>query len=233
MQRLRQPEQMDTPDLPPDEHMEALRGLERINEASAAVRATVRPILTRARERGWSRLELLDVACGGGEVPVGVAVAARSWGIEIELTLVDQSRTALAAAGQHAAGAGVVAHTQNASVLEGDLPQADVVTCSLFLHHLDHEDVVGVLRRLKAAARRLVVVTDLRRSRLGWVVAWVGCRVLSRSRIVRFDGPVSVRAAWTAEELVAMAREAGLESAEVRAVWPWRMQLTWAREDGT
>lgn len=231
MQRLRQPEQMDEPGLAPQEHMEALRGLERINQASEAVRQTLKPIVAVAKARGLSRLHLLDVACGGGEVPIGVAVAARRRGIGMELMLVDQSQTALAAAEQRAVAASIVARTQDGSAFEQELPIADVVTCSLFLHHLDRADVVRLLGRLAGATRHLLVVTDLRRSRLGWVVAWVGCRVLSRSPIVRFDGPVSVRAAWTPAELVAMAREAGLQSARVRRLWPWRMQLVWQKEE--
>lgn len=230
MRRLRQPEQMDAPDLAPEQHLEALRGLKRINQASEAVRQTRKPIVRLAKARGLSRLHLLDVACGGGEVPVGVAVAARHRGISMELTLVDQSETALAAAQRRAVNAAVVVSTRAGSAFELELPAADVVTCSLFLHHLDRADVVRLLGRLAGATRHLLVVTDLRRSRLGWVIAWVGCRVLSRSPIVRFDGPVSVRAAWTPAELVAMAREARLQSARVRRLWPWRMQLVWRKE---
>ena len=231
MHRLRRPELMDAPDLAPPEHLEALRGLERINHASSSVRWTLKPIIALAKARGLSRLHLLDVACGGGEVPIGVATAARHAGIAIDLTLVDQSQTALAAAQQRAVAAGIVARTHSTSAFEQELPVADVVTCSLFLHHLDRLDVVRLLGRLAGATRHLLVVTDLRRSRLGWVIAWVGCRVLSRSPIVHFDGPVSVRAAWTPAELVAMAREAGLPSARVRRLWPWRMQLIWQKED--
>ncbi len=221
---------MDAPGLAMAEHLEALRGLERINQASSAVRRTLKPIVAMAKARGLSRLHLLDVACGGGEVPIGVAVAARDRGIGMELTLVDQSQTALAAAEQRGVIADLATRTRNGSAFEQELPLADVVTCSLFLHHLDRADVVRLLSRLAGATRHLLVVTDLRRSRLGWVIAWVGCRVLSRSAIVRFDGPVSVRAAWTPAELLAMAREAGLQSARVRRLWPWRMQLVWQRE---
>ena len=64
-----------------------------------------------------------------------------------------------------------------------------------------------MLDRLAAATRHLLLLTDLRRTHLGLAIAWIGCRVLSPSSIVRFDGPVSVRAAWTPAELAAMARE--------------------------
>jgi 2-polyprenyl-3-methyl-5-hydroxy-6-metoxy-1,4-benzoquinol methylase len=231
MHRLRQPEQMDAPGLAPQEHIEALAGLRRINKASRAVQSVLRPVLAMSRARMVSHLELLDVACGSADVPIGVTTSARQSGLTIALSLVDRSPTALATARRQAAEAGVAAATRALDALTQESPVADVVTCSLFLHHLDREDVVCLLRRLAAAARHLLVITDLRRSALGWLVAWLGCRVLSRSAIVRFDGPVSVRAAWTPRELTVMAAEAGLSSASVRPIWPWRMQLIWQKED--
>ena len=78
-------------------------------------------------------------------------------------------------------------------VLAESIPEGyDVVTCSLFLHHLDETDAIGLLRKMADSAGRLVLVNDLIRSRMGYVLAWAGCRLLSRSPIVRHDGPVSV-----------------------------------------
>ena len=72
-----------------------------------------------------------------------------------------------------------------------------------------------LLRELKRVARRAVVVTDLRRSRLAWVLIWLLTRVIWRSRIVRHDGPVSVGRAYTPREIAALARQAGLDGATV------------------
>ena len=77
-----------------------------------------------------------------------------------------------------------------------------------------------------------VVISDLRHSAFGYFLAWVMCRLLSRSPIVHHDGPVSVRAAWTLEELRTMAAEAGLVRAQVRSCWPWRMLLVWQNREG-
>ena len=76
----------------------------------------------------------------------------------------------------------------------------DVVTCTLFLHHLDETDAIALLGRMAAAALRLVLVDDLVRSRWGYLLAQVGCRLLSGSRIVHVDGPRSVAAAFTPGE---------------------------------
>jgi 2-polyprenyl-3-methyl-5-hydroxy-6-metoxy-1,4-benzoquinol methylase len=105
----------------------------------------------------------------------------------------------------------------------------DVITCSLFLHHLGDSDAEAMLRAMAAAAGRMVVASDLRRSRIGYAMAWVACRVLTRSPIVRVDGPLSVAAAFTMGEARELAARAGLAGATVSSRWPQRYLLVWKR----
>jgi hypothetical protein len=72
----------------------------------------------------------------------------------------------------------------------------DVVTCSLFLHHLTSDQATNLLMRM-AAAGRLLLANDLRRCVSGYLMAQLACRCLTRSPIVRYDGPQSVANAFT------------------------------------
>jgi 2-polyprenyl-3-methyl-5-hydroxy-6-metoxy-1,4-benzoquinol methylase len=100
----------------------------------------------------------------------------------------------------------------------------------LFVHHLDDGDAVALLATMRAAAGSLVLVSDIRRSRLGYLFAAVGCRLLSRSRVFHVDGARSVRAAFTAAEVGDLARQAGMATARVTGHWPQRWLLTWERD---
>jgi len=56
-----------------------------------------------------------------------------------------------------------------AEALKDPLPDGnDVILCSLFLHHLDDDAAVDLLRRMGRASRSLVLVNDLIRSPLGY-----------------------------------------------------------------
>ncbi len=228
-QREMTPEIMDRADVEESAHLSALEGLRRINVASKAATQIAEPIVAGARRDGVSRISMLDVACGGGDVPVGVAQIARLAGVEVELILLDRSATALATASETARGAGIEHRCVQADLAAGwPAIEADLVTCSLFLHHLPSgADVVEFLRKARQIARRRIVISDLRRSRLGYLVAWVGGRILSSSSIVHHDGPVSVRAAWTMREMRQFAAEAKLVNCEIRSSYPWRMLLVW------
>ena len=105
----------------------------------------------------------------------------------------------------------------------------DIVYCTLFLHHFDDSSAVEVLGAMSRLARRAVLVDDLNRTSLGWWLAFLGCHLLSRSRIVHFDGPQSVRAALTPVEVRALAANAGMRDVAIRRHWPERFMMRWER----
>ena len=112
----------------------------------------------------------------------------------------DVSPTALEFARQRAARAGVPAVAAGAGVgvrfltldaLHDALPDGyDVITSSLFLHHLAGEDAATLLAKMAAARPRLIVVNDLLRDWLGYALAFLGPRVLTRCRVL-IDSPKS------------------------------------------
>jgi hypothetical protein len=103
----------------------------------------------------------------------------------------------------------------------------DLVFCTLVLHHFADEGAVRLLSKMKSAACLAVLVDDLRRSRAGYAMAWVGTRVLSRSHVVHTDGPLSARAAFTIDEIRTLATRAGLTGARITRHWPCRFLLDW------
>ena len=221
--RERIPERMDDPALDPAAHRLALAGLARVNRLSRSANLLRPPV--RQLLRTTPTLRVLDVATGSGDVPLSLARRGRG---RLDVSGCDVSPTAVRAATEHAAGTGVRYFVHD--VLRDPLPGGfDVVTCSLFLHHLSEEEGITLLRRMRDAATRLVLVNDLERSRLGFALAWAGVRVLSRSPVVRFDGPASVRSAFTPAEALKLAGRAGLTGATVGRRWPCRFLLSWGR----
>ena len=224
--RDRQPELMDDPALDPAEHRRALAGLARINRWSGSANLLWPPIREYARRLNRP-LRLLDVATGSGDVPLALLNLARRDGITLEVTGCDLSPLAIDEARARVTALNVPATFLVADVLADPLPgRFDVVTCSLFLHHLDERDVVVVLRRM-ADAGTLVLVSDLVRNRFNLMQVWVASRLFTRSRVVHVDGPLSIRGAFTVNELLQLAEQAGLSGATAQLKFPCRMLLSW------
>jgi 2-polyprenyl-3-methyl-5-hydroxy-6-metoxy-1,4-benzoquinol methylase len=231
--RRRTPELMDQPDLDVDEHRYALDSLGRANFVSLTISAIWPSIRDAALRVSGRPVQVLDLACGGGHLATALARRCRRQGIDAQIWGGDLSRVALDHARARAARSGVPDVRFVPLDALADLPQMsfDVVLCSLFLHHLDDNDAVAVLRRMKDATRAFVVVSDLRRTRLGYLLAWVGCRLLSRSRVFHEDTSRSVDAAFTSAEVRQLAERAGLSGAQIINRWPQRFVIVWKRPD--
>jgi 2-polyprenyl-3-methyl-5-hydroxy-6-metoxy-1,4-benzoquinol methylase len=228
--RDRQPELMDQPGLEAAEHIDALRGLGRINLLSRASSALWRPIAALAREMAGARrtIRVLDLATGGGDSPIALARRAAGAGLPVEIEGCDVNSQAVSYAQDQAQARGVRVRFFVLDALNQPLPEEfDVLCCSLFLHHLDEHDALALLRRMASATRQIVLIDDLIRSRRGYLLALLGTRLLSGSRIVHVDGPLSVRSAFTLSEARLMAEQAGLRDARIRRHWPERFLLSW------
>ena len=85
--------------------------------------------------------------------------------------------------------------------MPGEPGAYDFVFCSLALHHFSEDDAVRVLRRCRELARAGVMVADLER---GWLAAagvWLMTAVLYREPMTKYDARVSVRRAFSYDEV--------------------------------
>jgi 2-polyprenyl-3-methyl-5-hydroxy-6-metoxy-1,4-benzoquinol methylase len=227
--RLVQPEIMDAPGLDADRHRAALRGLARLNTLSGSAGLLWRGLRDLAAP--GTTLHVLDVATGGGDVPIALARRARRAGATLRIRACDVSETALAFARARAGRAGGDVDFFQLDACTHTPPDTyDVVVCSLFLHHLRDEAAVGLLRRLAAVTRRRLLVNDLHRGAVDLALVATAARLVTRSDVVHADAVRSVRAAWTAAELRELACRAGLAGATVRREHPCRLLLHWEPE---
>jgi len=223
-----QPEIMDQPGVERRRHEHALRGLARVNALSRIAAGTWRPMADLAARRGLRTMSICDLACGGGDVSLGLLRRAQAAGIDARLTGYDLSPTAIEHARRQAKKESLTADFQVRDLFETPpVGPFDVAVCTLFLHHLDDARAVGLLTMMRRIARRLVVVNDLLRKPLGYAAAQVVCRMISTSDIVRLDGPQSVAAAFSLDEARLLAESAGLHRANLRRTWPFRFLLHW------
>jgi 2-polyprenyl-3-methyl-5-hydroxy-6-metoxy-1,4-benzoquinol methylase len=221
---------MDQPGLSDEQHRQALQGLSLINWLSASssiLWPTIRAISRDRLESGnMQPLRVLDIATGGGDVPIRLSKRSQSAGLPIEFAGCDASNFAVDFARTQAVKARANVSFFPVDALKDSLPtDYDMLTCSLFLHHLDSEPAIELLRKMIEAARVGVLVNDLIRCRSGYLLAYAGTRLLSRSRIVHFDGPLSVQGALTMKEASDLADKAGWKNMQIAWRWPFRFLL--------
>lgn len=233
-QRHLQPEIMDQPGIDAGDHHRALDAIARLNLFSASSQILwpeIRRLFKERRKAGDDRpVRVLDIASGAGDVPARLWRRAKRKGIPLQVAGSDVSPLAVEHARKWAAAAGADIEFFHLDVLSGAVPEGyDVLTSSLFLHHLTEEQAVLVLGKMRASAGRLALVNDLSRGRLGWWTAYLATRALVRSPMVWVDSLLSVEGAFTPEEALALAHKAGWDGATVKRKFPFRYLLSWRR----
>jgi len=223
--RQRVSELMDDPAIDPVEHRRALVALARLNRFSNSV-GVLWPAIARLARQLQRPVRVLDVATGSGDLPRKLLHRAARARLTLEVAACDLSHTAIAEASREPSAVRFFIH----DAVHQPLPTGfDVATCSLFLHHLSEDEAVTLFANMENAARHLILVNDLARSRFNYCAVWVASHLLTRSRIVRFDGPASIRSAFTPKEALDLATRAGLDGATVQSKFPCRFLLSWRR----
>ncbi|MHB8800351.1 MAG: methyltransferase domain-containing protein [Thermoanaerobaculia bacterium] len=165
---------------------------------------------------------LLDLGAGNGHA--GRALAAELARRGRGLVTLDLDRQLLHAH-LSARGLSVAADALRLPLADRSV---DVVSSTLFLHHLDAASVARLLRESARVARVAVSALDLTRHRVPLAVNAVLGLLLHRSPITQLDGSASVRQAWTVPELSAIAERA-LPGARVFRAGPFVQGLLWVR----
>lgn len=219
--RSYEPELIDAEGHDPQELAASLDQVAQVNAWLGGVRS-LRPWLLRLALEAGPTLAVLDVGTGNGRTLRELTAWARRRDIDLHGVGVDASTDAARIA--RAGGTTVV--RADGLALPWEDGAFDAVVCCLTLHHFGDEEAVALVREMGRVARRLVLVSDLERSRLHW---W-GARVLAATawrgnRLTRTDGPHSVRRSFTRDELATVGREAGLADVRVERYLPWRLLL--------
>jgi 2-polyprenyl-3-methyl-5-hydroxy-6-metoxy-1,4-benzoquinol methylase len=147
---------------------------------------------------------LLDVGCGGGDVPVLLARWAARDGLRIEVTAIDPDPRASRFAADHHRAAGVTFRQASSSALGREGRSYDFVVSNHVLHHLAADEFPAFLADSAALCHGCVIHNDLRRSALAYALFFAGSWPFTGS-FIRQDGLTSIRRSYTAAELRAAA----------------------------
>jgi ubiquinone/menaquinone biosynthesis C-methylase UbiE len=220
MERVVEDEWLDDDRGTPEEIGAALDSITLANRRFGGVRLHAR-LLHRALMRASRERppHILEVASGRADVLKAALLKLR---VAPDVTLLDRSAAHLPDP-RDWQGKLPAPRLVEGNALQLPFPDAsvDIVSCCLFLHHLDPREIKPFLSEAQRVARVAVLINDLERTALHYRLAQLN-RIIDRSRISRHDGPASVRRAYTYRELAGMLENTGREFLLERA-WLYRL----------
>ena len=169
-----------------------MRDLGRVNRWFGGVSTTQKMVERVAQASGIKHFSLLEVAAGSGEVPETVQQTLRRRGITLDVTLLDRARSHLPG-GNHS----VVGDALAMPFGDGAF---DLVSCNLFAHHLDTQQLKQFAQEALRVTRRALLINDLVRHPVHLALVYASYPLM-RSRVAWLDGVTSVRRAYIPEEI--------------------------------
>lgn len=224
-ERMRGVELLDDPSVAEAERVRSHRDIVRSNVVFGgrrAVLAAILPVLESARQHR-DALTLLDVGTGLADLPHQARMLAARMDLDVHTIGLDGAPSLLDAARERLSSA----VAGDAFALPLATASVDIVLCSQLLHHFEWDDAVRVIAELDRVARRAVIVSDLRRSRVAAAGFWAASFPLGFHRITRHDGTVSVLRGFTDGELASLVRAATGVAADVRRRLGFRLTASW------
>jgi len=225
MRRVVIPELLDTDTGTPAQVTAALSDLRHINQWFGGIAATQSMIAEVTRKLDVSSLSLLEVAAGAGYVPQTASARLRSLGVKLQVTLLDRAQSHL----RSSSGNGTWAVAGDALALPFADDSFDLVSCCLFIHHLEPQQVVQFVNEGLRVCRAAVIINDVVRNRIHLALVYVSLP-LYRSHFTHHDAPASVRRAYTIAEMHQMLRRTTAASVEIERHPLFRMgAIAWKK----
>jgi len=132
----------------------------------------------------------------------------RKRGISVTVDAVDTNEATLAVARERSRDFPEITFHQG-DIRHWGTGSWKLVLCSLALHHFSGEDAILVMKNARKLSSKYLLLADLERSTLGALGIWLLTALLLREPMTKHDARLSIRRAFSFEELSLLALEAG------------------------
>ncbi len=226
-QRSHRLEHIDTGNYTAAEYEDCISELQFVNRWMGDAHSLKATLLREIESESLTSFSILDIGAGSGELLRVAATWARQTNRRLRAVGLELNESMAESMLQESE------RFDEISSVRGDalkLPFADAefdyVMCSLFTHHLLDEQVVDVLREMSRVARRRIFVIDLHRHPVAYFFYTTLGKLVLHSRLVRHDGALSILRGFKSDELLELAKRAGLRDISVERHFPYRLVLS-------
>jgi len=218
-QRARGSEFLDAPGGDPRLVEQSYRFMKLVNRIGGGIRV-VREFFARELPNvpKGKLVRVLDLGSADCDIPIAIARWAKERGYNVEFTCLDHDPTATELARQAVARC----HCDTIRVEQADIfhyqPAADFdyAMGSMFFHHFTNEEIHRLIALLQGFVRKALLVNDLHRCRLNYLVCYI--LTIPLDRRIQHDGLLSILRGFKPGELAQILREHD-PAAVVRRFW--------------
>jgi ubiquinone/menaquinone biosynthesis C-methylase UbiE len=174
-----------------------------------------------------SPVTFLDFCTGSGDIPRAIATWAREHSFSVQITGADINHIMLETSKEESRHYSEIQFEQS-NILKPQFAENsfDFVLCNLALHHFSAEQAVTILQNMWQISRKGIVINDLVRTRALCLLTKYFVPLVTSNPFTRFDADLSVRRAFTTDEMLKLAFHAKIPNPEIRKYFLGRQVLS-------
>lgn len=227
-QRSFEQEMMDAPDVDTQLLHQNLRELETINILTGGPELTFKAVKNLIKGTAQKEITLVDIGYGAGDFLQYMVRKSHELPVPVRLIGVDYSPHVRAYIDNYHAD--LTHHVEFVTADYRDYfrqgHQVDIVTASLFCHHLNNEELGEFLTYIKDYAFMGAVINDLHRHPVAYYGIKILTRLFSSSVFTQNDAPLSVLRGFTEKEWNDILSAASISEATLSWRWAFRHLIT-------
>lgn len=175
-----------------------------------------------------NEITILDLGCGDGEMLRVCKESINIPGVRLKYIGLDANRHIIEEARRRSEAYPEIEFITMDIFSEAfETIECDIAICSLFLHHFTDEEIELFLKKLYSMTKVGIVVNDLERSRIAFVLFKIVSTLFVRTATARNDGLISIARAFKKKELKAFSKNI---AAKHQIRWRWAFRYQWIIE---
>lgn len=220
--RIHQKELLDGDHIPESDLFLNLRELDTINHLLGGYTITFSAL--KEIVKPGAACTLVDIGCGGGDTLKRIHHWKTKQQLGIRLIGVDIKKVCIDYAKQNTTGKDIAYICDDYRNSFRHIGRIDILHACLFCHHLDEEQLIGLIR-FSLDNGSTLVINDLERNPVAYyAIKWL-TKLFSKSYLVKNDAPLSVARGFKKAEWLDMIRKAGARNYSVKNKWAFRHQV--------
>ncbi len=182
--------------------------------------------LMLAKAAKSSKIKIVDLGCGGGDLLRKVAIWGRKHGYQFELVGLDGNAHTCDYAASQSQSYPEITFKKQDLLANTRLPaDTDLVISSQFLYHYSDEALTHVFKQLPTQCSLGLISSDLHRHPLAHMAFALLTFFLPVHPMIRHDGLQAIKRGFRRAELLSILQNSALSQFRLRWVWAFRFQL--------
>ena len=173
-----------------------------------------------------TEISIMDVGCGNGDMLRTLADYGLKNNLNFQLTGIDANACAINYARKLSNNyPNINFRCENVFEKAFEEVKYDIVLCTLTLHHFKDHEIIQLMTVFNANSRIGIVINDLHRSSISYVLFQVLCFIFLLNAMSRQDGLISILRGFKKKELVYFSKK--LKFTNITIQWKWAFRYQW------